>query len=165
MGFGGSKPGEIRSEINVTPLVDVVLVLLIIFLVTMPVMMKTVTLEVPRKADISEAVPSESIIITYRADQTFVINDGLTEDSDPIQVVELAAEVKRRLEKKGGEKLVFVDFEDEVKWTDVVATMDKIRSVSDQLATRSEDKKNNSLVKVALKKREGGGDDAQPAPP
>ena len=43
---GGGKPNSVKSEINVTPLVDVVLVLLIIFLVTMPVVMRTVTLEV-----------------------------------------------------------------------------------------------------------------------
>jgi len=154
MGFGGGKQGAIKSEINVTPLVDVVLVLLIIFLVTMPVMMKTVTLEVPRKAEIFESLPTETIIITYRSDQTFVINDGLTEDSAPIQVVKLAEEVKSRLQKKGGEKVVFVDFGDDVPWSDVVATMDRVRSVSDELATRSEDKKDNNLVKVALKKRE-----------
>lgn len=155
MGFGGGgDPHSIKNEINVTPLVDVVLVLLIIFLITMPVMMKTVTLEVPRKAEVFESVPTETIIITYRSDETFVINDGLTEDSDPIQVTKLAEEVKNRLEKKGGEKLVFVDFNDDVPWGSVVSTMDKIRSISDQLATRSEDKKDNNLVKVALKKRE-----------
>ena len=50
---GGSK-GRQRSEINVTPLVDVVLVLLIIFLVTMPIMMKQVSLDVPRKLNENE---------------------------------------------------------------------------------------------------------------
>ena len=45
------KSDGMMTEINITPLVDVVLVLLIIFLVTMPIMMKQVTLEVPRKAD------------------------------------------------------------------------------------------------------------------
>ena len=55
MGMGTSSgPGQVKSDINVTPLVDVVLVLLIIFLITMPVVMRTVTLEVPRKADDTE---------------------------------------------------------------------------------------------------------------
>ncbi len=153
MGFGGGGKG-IRSEINVTPLVDVVLVLLIIFLVTMPVMMKTVTLEVPRKATEMEAVPTETIIVTYRADQTFVVNDGMSEDSEPQPVIKLATDMFDRLKKKGGEKLVFVDFEEEVPWGDVVATMDRIREVSDQFATRKDELKNNNLIKVALKKKE-----------
>lgn len=149
---GGQK--HVSPAMNVTPLVDVVLVLLIIFLVTMPVMMKTVSLEVPRKAQDFEAVPSETIIVTYRADQTFVINDGMSEDSAPYPVVKLADEMLTRLKKKGGEKVVFVDFEDLVPWGDVVSTMDKIRSISDQFAQRDEDKTDNNLIKVALKKKE-----------
>ena len=48
MSSGGNK-NSVQSEINVTPLIDVLLVLLIIFLVVMPIMMKMETLQVPRK--------------------------------------------------------------------------------------------------------------------
>src|SRR6059058_6161885 len=50
MSSGGDKK-NVQSEINVTRLIDVLLVLLIIFLVVMPVMMKMETLQVPRKLD------------------------------------------------------------------------------------------------------------------
>ena len=46
MGMQVGKQGGVKTDINVTPLIDVVLVLLIIFLVTMPIMMKTITIEV-----------------------------------------------------------------------------------------------------------------------
>ena len=48
---GGGNSKNVSSDINVTPLIDVLLVLLIIFLVVMPIMMKMETLNVPRKLD------------------------------------------------------------------------------------------------------------------
>jgi biopolymer transport protein ExbD len=145
----GGKPGAVRSSINVTPLVDVVLVLLIIFLVTMPVVMRTVTLEVPRKADMNEdvSVASKQIIVTHRADQQIVLSDGLDSDKDhKIPATNLAMELRPMLDAKQGEKIVFVDFCDGVVWQDVVSTMDRVRS----LATDP----GHNEVKVALKKKE-----------
>ncbi len=51
---GGGGQGRPKSDINVTPLVDVVLVLLIIFLVAMPILLRHITIEVPRKLDADE---------------------------------------------------------------------------------------------------------------
>src|SRR5205085_1311774 len=101
----------------------------------------------PRKATEMESLPTETIIVTYRQDQKVVINDGVHEDPPPIPVTDLAKAIRERLKAKGGEKLVFVDFEDEVPWGDVVATMDKIRSISDEFATREEDKADNNVIK------------------
>ena len=56
-GGGGKYNVEQNSEINVTPLIDVLLVLLIIFLVVMPIMMKMETLEVPRDLDTTNEAP------------------------------------------------------------------------------------------------------------
>lgn len=50
MNFGPSQEEEVMSEINMTPLVDVMLVLLIIFIITIPVINHTVKLELPRAA-------------------------------------------------------------------------------------------------------------------
>ena len=58
MSTGGSGDKKaVSSEINVTPLIDVLLVLLIIFLVVMPIMMKMETLQVPRKLDDQNEMP------------------------------------------------------------------------------------------------------------
>ena len=150
MGMGtAGMPGTVKCEINITPLVDVVLVLLIIFLITMPVVMRTVTLEVPRKAEDFEdvSVASKQIIITFRADQKIVLSDGMDADKDKsIQATSLAVDLRPMLEAKTGEKIVFVDFCDGVAWGDVVSTMDSVRSLA-------KDKGHND-IKVALKKKE-----------
>ena len=145
----GNKSGGVHSDINVTPLIDVLLVLLIIFLVIMPVMMKMETLEVPRKIDDKNEMPDPNaslLTITVKRDLMVVFNDG---DKDTtIQAVDLAKTLRPRLDAmhSGTEKVVFVDFEPEVPWKEVVGTMDTIRSI----ATDS----NHDEIKVALKVKE-----------
>jgi biopolymer transport protein ExbD len=60
---GGDGEGEILSAINTTPLVDVMLVLLIIFLITIPVITKTVKLDLPKATNISTQTKPENITI------------------------------------------------------------------------------------------------------
>jgi biopolymer transport protein ExbD len=149
MSAGGGGAGNVKSDINVTPLVDVVLVLLIIFLVTMPVVMRTVTLEVPRKLqdnEIVEQTTSKSIIITYRPDGNVVLSEGPGSEDKRFSALEVAAKIRPLLESKSGEKVVFVDFCDGTPWQDVVSTMDRVRSLADD--------KDHNNIKVALKKRE-----------
>ena len=147
MGFSTGGNSGPKSEINVTPLVDVVLVLLIIFLVTMPVVMRTVTLEVPRSIDEQETVstPQKSIIVTQRADGSINLADGVKEDR-VISSLEIAKELRSTLAERTGEKVVFVDFCEGVSWQDVVATMDRVRSLAND--------KNHNDIKVALKKKD-----------
>jgi biopolymer transport protein TolR len=144
MSTGGNK-GGVQSEINVTPLIDVLLVLLIIFLVVMPIMMKKETLTIPRDIDSNEEPNPDQIFISVKlqADLSVVWNDGKGEDST-IQFPELRQKVADRLKdvKPGTEKAVFVDFADGVKWNDVVQTMDTIRA----LATDAD----KDEIKVAL---------------
>ena len=146
----GGKSGGIQNEINVTPLVDVVLVLLIIFLVTMPILMKRVTLEVPRKLDVeTEQIPSgKTITVLIKADLTVIVNDGTKDIS--IQGVDLAKTLRPLIEEKRTDKIVFVDFEDPVPWGEVVTMMDTVRSLAED--------ENHDDVKVALKLK----DDATP---
>ena len=47
MSAGGSNPGEVSSEINVTPMIDVLLVLLIIFMITQPLSRMAMDVQVP----------------------------------------------------------------------------------------------------------------------
>lgn len=133
MSTGGGNKGGVQSEINVTPLIDVLLVLLIIFLVVMPIMMKKETLTIPRKLDDNtEQVDQKNITfhVKLRVDQTVLFNDGQSSDDQTIQFAELMTMLGDNLKKikPGSEKVVFIDFEDGVKWSDVVETMDRIRS-------------------------------------
>ena len=88
---GGNK-GGVQSEINVTPLIDVLHVLLIIFLVVMPIMMKMETLEVPRKIDDANEMPdpnSSMLTVFVKPDLSIDFNDGLSETPTPIAASDL----------------------------------------------------------------------------
>jgi biopolymer transport protein TolR len=111
-------------EINVTPLIDVLLVLLIIFLVMMPIMLKQETVELPpsNRDVISEAVP---ISIKLDADLSIKIDEG------PAFVnAELAGRLRPLLHK---DQPVFIDFADGVPWNEVIATVDTVRGVGGSL--------------------------------
>jgi biopolymer transport protein TolR len=150
---GGSR--NVKSDINITPLVDVVLVLLIIFMVLVPIMMRQVVLEVPRKIDPDEVVtPDQAKVITVTVQgvdgQTIVFNDG---DNDvTIKDIELATKLKPLLDAKKTEKVVFVDFEDNVSWKAVISTMDRIRGLAVKRNEKGEIDWDE--IKVALKLRE-----------
>ncbi|HET9622136.1 MAG TPA: biopolymer transporter ExbD [Kofleriaceae bacterium] len=148
MSTGGNK-GGVQSEINVTPLIDVLLVLLIIFLVVMPIMMKMETIEIPRKITENEAPDPNAISLTVKVkasgDLVFSDNDKET----PILAADLVRNLRPKLEAaaaRGAERVVFVDFEDGVPWSNVVSTMDSIRSLAADV--------NHDEVKVALKLHE-----------
>ncbi|MBK9030918.1 MAG: biopolymer transporter ExbD [Myxococcales bacterium] len=143
MGMNVGGGGGVKNDINVTPLIDVVLVLLIIFLVTMPIMMRTITLEVPRKIQDNEdpIVASRQITILVKADLSVSLNNG--EKDIEVPVTEIAKTLRPMLEDKKTDKLVFVDFEDPVPWANTVEIMDMIRSVAAD--------PDHNEIKVALK--------------
>lgn len=156
----GGKSGGVQSEINVTPLIDVLLVLLIIFLVIMPVMMKMETLAVPRKLDDKNEMPdpnASQLIVYVKDDASIVLNDGNKDYS--IRAVDLAAQLRPKLDamRAGTEKVVFVHFEEKVLWQVVVETMDTIRSLA---ADPSHDE-----IKVALKVDDPHASTATQGPP
>jgi len=128
MNVGGSKGGP-KSDINITPLVDVVLVLLIIFLVTMPIMMRQITVEVPRKADKRvefDPKAGEQITVEIGADGRVLMRVG-TSETPNLSLLDLPAKLRPAIKKKTGDKVVFVDFDFEVKYENVVTLMDVVR--------------------------------------
>jgi len=148
MSSGNADKKAVQSEINVTPLIDVLLVLLIIFLVVMPIMMKMETLQVPRKLDDQNEMPDPNasmLTIKVKNDLSFAFNDGSSENDMPIKAVDIASTLRPKLEAMTAdkEKVVFVQFEEEVPWAEVVTTMDTIRSLASDV--------NHDEVKVALK--------------
>lgn len=74
MAFGGNSD-KLMSDINVTPLVDVMLVLLIIFMVTAPMMMQGVDVALPKTTSEPLTSEKEHLIISIDADNQVYIND------------------------------------------------------------------------------------------
>ena len=66
---------ELNTTINTTPLVDVMLVLLIIFLITIPVIVKTVPLTLPNAKNIPTITKPENIVIAVDKDENIVLGD------------------------------------------------------------------------------------------
>jgi biopolymer transport protein ExbD len=68
IGPGGSEDRGIMSEINTTPLVDIMLVLLIIFLITIPVITKNVPVSVPKAVNIPTQTKPENITLSVTSE-------------------------------------------------------------------------------------------------
>jgi biopolymer transport protein ExbD len=77
VGSPEDSEGEVMSEINTTPLVDVMLVLLIIFLITIPVLNKTVKVELPKAVNIPTQTKPENITVAVDAAGNVYWNDKL----------------------------------------------------------------------------------------
>lgn len=77
---GGDDDGEVMSTINTTPLVDVMLVLLIIFLITIPVINKTVQIDLPEAVNIPTQTKPENITVAVDAQGNIYWNDKSVAD-------------------------------------------------------------------------------------
>ena len=80
-----------KADINTTPLVDVMLVMLIIFLVTIPVINKTVKVELPKAANIPTVTKPENITIAIDKNGNIYWNEGLVSDRARLQQLVVAA--------------------------------------------------------------------------
>ncbi len=123
-GGRGSKHA-VRPSMNVTPLVDVVLVLLIIFMVIAPMMVKQFWLHVPKKeaAAATEEASNDGpvpVVLTVRADQTVWIN------KDRVELAELGDKLNRIFAARA-DRLVFFDADDAVAYGDAMRVLDAAR--------------------------------------
>jgi len=86
MNVGSDSGGEdeVVSSINTTPLVDVMLVLLIIFLITIPVVTQTVPLNLPKESNIARQTKPENIEISVNKDGDVFWNAQLVADNEAL---------------------------------------------------------------------------------
>ncbi len=126
MGFGGGGgKNKVHASINITPLVDVVLVLLIIFMVLTPILLKQLEIAVPQKADVETSPPpvtSEQVVIRVDADGSLAINGaGVSRDllADHVRTIFAS--------RRAGEKVMFFDVDDRANYGEVVGVMDTCR--------------------------------------
>ena len=118
---------EAMGDINITPFVDIVLVLLIIFMVITPLLSRTLDVAVPPKseAEVTEVATADQLILTVKKpveNPTIMINRE--------ELPGGLAEVEKRVEElmRGRrEKIVFFQSENEIPYDYVIKVMDAIR--------------------------------------
>lgn len=83
MGMSVSSGGgeELNSTINTTPLVDVMLVILIIFLITVPVVIRTVPVDLPKTSNTPTQTNPENIVLAVTAEGEVFWNEGFVPNS------------------------------------------------------------------------------------
>ena len=120
MQLGGS--GGVKSDINVTPLVDVMLVLLIIMMIVAPLLQQGVAVTLPVATNTSEKPETqEQTVVAITADKRFFVNAVQVQQSD------LARRIETLLEEKK-EKIVIIKADEDVEYGAVMEAMDTLRA-------------------------------------
>jgi biopolymer transport protein TolR len=144
---------KVNSNINVTPMVDVMLVLLIIFMVITPMLQKGVSVDLA-KVNSPEAMPDADkedalIVAVMRDGKIFFGNDPITPD-------QLTQKVKDRITSRT-DKRVYVRADQRAKYGSVVEVVDNVRSAGvDQLGLLTDQKKNNQQQQAPPAPATGG---------
>jgi biopolymer transport protein TolR len=126
MGMGGSASEEYNSEINVTPMVDIMLVLLIIFMVVTPLLQQGVSVNLPRDMqspdEDADIIKETSVLVSIPDNENFYIG------KDKFSKEVMGDKIKKLMEGKTPDKrIVYIKSGVEVNYGTVVEAINIIR--------------------------------------
>jgi len=128
MGSAGSG-GGLSADINVTPMIDVLLVLLIIFMITLPLSRRAFDVQVPpeqRQQQQRQQATSDQIVLELRADGSYAIN------TQAVPFEQLDAKFHELYDQRPA-KLLFIKAAPNRKYGDIVSAMDIARGAGVQV--------------------------------
>ncbi|HKR08193.1 MAG TPA: biopolymer transporter ExbD [Gemmatimonadaceae bacterium] len=119
---GGNPQSGLTNEINVTPMIDVLLVLLIIFMMVIPMSRKAIDLQLPDPTpdNTPQGPPPSQIVLEVLPGNTFKVN------SQPIAKNDLQKRLKEIYDPRP-DKIIFIKGDPTVKYADVIYAMDVAR--------------------------------------
>ena len=121
MAFDAGQRGKLASQINVTPLVDVMLVLLIIFMVTAPIIQQGVEVSIPKvKAGALKSNEQEFVVSITRDGETY-LNDRKLQPAELTDKLEAISHTRPDLQ-------VFIRADEQVAYGEVIRTMAAIKA-------------------------------------
>ncbi|HEX8422554.1 MAG TPA: biopolymer transporter ExbD [Pyrinomonadaceae bacterium] len=152
MGMAVGGGNKYNSEINVTPMVDIMLVLLIIFMVITPMLQSGVSVALPKEMNNPEVDPAiikeSSVVVAITKDNEYYIG------KDKIETLDLKDKITKQMETKSAEeRIVYVKSDVNANYGSVVEVINTVRQAGvDQIGL------------VADKKKGGGAAPAGAAP-
>ena len=150
MAVGGNN--KYSSDINVTPMVDIMLVLLIIFMVITPLLQSGVSVALPKEMNNPEVDPAiikeSSVVVAITAENEYYIG------KDKIEIIDLTDKIRKQMEnKKPEERIVYVKSDVNANYGSVVEVINTVRQAGiDQ-------------IRLVADKKKGGEEVAAPAAP
>ena len=113
----GTPGGGMNSDINITPFIDVLLVLLVIFMITQPMLRKVLDIQVPVEEEQKDSKPTPQIVLSIHADGSMDIN------TQPVTKPELLGRLHQIFDVRP-DKLFFIRADNSRKYQEVIELMD-----------------------------------------
>ena len=151
MSGGGGGPGGLQSEINVTPMVDIMLVLLIIFMVVTPFLQQGITVALPKNMTNPDVDPNiikeSSIVISVPNDGEYYLGKVKVAKEQLAEKVDTMLNNKNR---KDEDRIVYIKSGVGVSYGDVVNVINEVRKLGvDKIGLVADKKKGGAAAKPA----------------